>query len=37
VLAAAHHRPEMADDIRILELGERRLGEHLERLAGGIG
>ena len=37
VLAAANHRPEMAHDVGILELRERRLGEHLERFTGGIG
>jgi hypothetical protein len=32
----AHHRPEMAVDLHILELGERRFGDHLQRFAGGI-
>jgi hypothetical protein len=34
---AAHHRPEMAQRLDIVELGERRLGDILQRLAGGVG
>ena len=34
VLPAAHHRPEMAHHVRVLELRKRRLGEHFERFAG---
>ena len=37
VLARADHRPEMPGNVGILELGERRLGDHLQRFAGGIG
>ena len=36
MLLRAHHRPEMADDIGIVELRQGRLGDHLERLAGRI-
>ena len=36
MLLRAHHRPEVADDFGSLELRERRLGDHLERFAGGI-
>ena len=34
---AAHHRPEMPQRLHIVILGERRLGDVLQRLAGGIG
>jgi len=33
---AAHHRPEMAERFDIVILGERRLGDVLQRLAGGV-
>ena len=36
MLARADHRPEMPRDIGIVELRERRLGDHLERFAGRI-
>ena len=36
MLERAHHRPEMAADIGIVELRERRLGDHFQRLAGRI-
>ncbi len=32
----AHHRPEMPDHVGVVELAERRLGDHLERLAGRV-
>src|SRR3546814_20968388 len=32
-----NHRPEMPHHLDIVELGDRRLGDILERLAGGIG
>ena len=32
----ADHRPEMADRLDIVELGEAGLGDHLQRLAGRI-
>jgi hypothetical protein len=34
---AAHHRPEMTQHLDIVELRQRRLGDILQRLAGGIG
>ena len=37
MLPAANHRPEMANDVGILELGKRCLGQHFQRFAGGIG
>jgi len=36
VLLAAHHRPEMADDLGVVELRERGLGDHFQRFAGRI-
>jgi hypothetical protein len=36
MMQRADHRPEMADHLGIVELRERRLGDHLERLAGRI-
>ena len=33
----ADHRPEMADHLGVVELRKRRLGDHLERLAGRVG
>ena len=33
----AHHRPEMVQRLDIVELGEAGLGDHVQRLAGGIG
>ena len=34
MLLRAHHRPEMADNIGIVELRQRCLGDHLQRFAG---
>jgi hypothetical protein len=34
---AAHHRPEMAQRLDIVELRQRGLGDILQRLAGGVG
>ena len=36
MLQRADHRPEVADHLGIVELRERRLGDHLERLAGRV-
>ncbi len=37
MLLGAHHRPEMADRLDILELRDRRLADMFQRLAGGVG
>ena len=36
VVLRADHRPEVADDVGVVVLGERGLGDHLQRLAGRI-
>ena len=36
VLQRPHHRPEMAVHRRVVELGQRRLGDHFQRLPGRI-
>ena len=36
MLARADHWPEMADHIGVLKLGERGLGDHLQRLSRGV-
>jgi hypothetical protein len=33
---AAHHRPEMPERLDVVELRQRRLGDILQRLAGGV-
>ena len=36
MLLRTDHRPEVADDFGVVELGERGLGDHLQRFAGRI-